>query len=242
MATGTRNSGDAPKKPEDTGTTNTPGTESNRPMTSSPNDMSNRSTGTGPSTTGGAGSRTGMGGTSGTGDTSRGRSGQSGMSGGMGSTGMGGQTGSTMGGGMDNMTTEPPPKVAEAIDEVSDKAKEVVDRASESLKHTTANAAMQLQQAQHAMVDRAYEAKAAASTQLRQLAEKLRSEVRTGEGQPVQYADQLSTSLDTLAQYLEMHSFDQIEGDLRRTIQRNPWQSVGLSVFVGWILAKIFRR
>jgi ElaB/YqjD/DUF883 family membrane-anchored ribosome-binding protein len=216
MATGTRNSSDAPKKPEDTGTTNTANTSE-----------TNRSTGTGSSMTGGAGSRTGMGGTSGMGDTSRGQ---------------GGQTGMTGGSGMTNMTTEPPPKVAEAIDDVSDKAKEVVDRASESLKHTSANAALQLQQAQRAMVDRAYEAKTAASGQLRQLAETLRSEVRTGEGQPVQYTEQLAMNLDNLAGYLEMHSFDQIEGDLRRSIQRNPWQSVGLSVAVGWLIAKIFRR
>src|SRR5215510_9167092 len=85
-----------------------------------------------------------------------------------------------------SMSAEPPPKVAETIDDVSDKAKEVVDRASEGLKQTSANAAMQLQQAQRALNQRAYEAKSGAAAQLRQLAETMRSEVRTGEGQPVQ--------------------------------------------------------
>jgi ElaB/YqjD/DUF883 family membrane-anchored ribosome-binding protein len=144
--------------------------------------------------------------------------------------------------GSTGMSTEPPPKVAEAIDEVSDKAKEAVDRASDSLKQTTATAAVQLQQAQRAMVERAYEAKRNAAQQLRELAEKMRSEVRTGEGQPVQQAAQLADSLENLSQYLEQRSFEQIEGDLRHTIQRNPWQSVGVSVVIGWLLAKLFRR
>lgn len=136
--------------------------------------------------------------------------------------------------------TEPPEVVANAIDDVSDKAKEVVDRASESLKQTSASAAMQVQQAQKAMLERANEVKARAASQLFQAAETLRSEVRTGQGQPVQQAEALAANLEQFGRYLEAHSCDQIESDVRHTIQRNPWQSVGIAVAVGWILSRIF--
>ena len=33
-----------------------------------------------------------------------------------------------------------------------------------------------------------------------------------------------------------------LEGDLRQTIQRNPWQSVAVGVAVGWVLSRIFGR
>jgi ElaB/YqjD/DUF883 family membrane-anchored ribosome-binding protein len=136
--------------------------------------------------------------------------------------------------------TEPPEVVASAIDDVSGKAKEVVDRASEGLKQTSANAALQVQQAQQAMFDRANEVKSKAASQLYQAAETLRGEVRTGQGQPVQQAEALAANLEQLGRYLEAHSFDEIESDVRHTIQRNPWQSVGIAVAVGWVLSRIF--
>lgn len=135
---------------------------------------------------------------------------------------------------------EPPEAVASAIDDVSDKAKEVVDRASEGLKQTSANAALQVQQAQKAMFERANEVKATAASQLFQAAASLRSEVRTEQGQPVQQAEALAANLEQLGRYLEAHSFDEIESDVRHTIQRNPWQSVGIAVAVGWIMSRIF--
>lgn len=139
-------------------------------------------------------------------------------------------------------TPEPPEQVAHAIDDVSDRAKEVVDRASEGLKQTSANAALSLQQAQRAMVDRAYDVKAQAARQMYQMAESLRNEVRTQTGQPVQQAEALAKSLDNLGRYLEQRSFEDIESDLRHTIQRNPWQSVGIAMAVGWVLSRLFGR
>ena len=135
---------------------------------------------------------------------------------------------------------EPPEAVVSAIDDVSDKAKEVMDRATDGLKQTTANAAVQVQQAQQVMLDRANNVKSKAASQLYQAAETLRSEIRTEQGQPVQQAEALARNLDQLGRYLEAHSFDEIESDARHTIQRNPWQSVGIAVAVGWVLSRIF--
>jgi len=135
---------------------------------------------------------------------------------------------------------EPPEAVAKAIDDLSDKAVDVVSRASEGLKQTSANAAQSMQQAQDAIRARAYEVKTNAAQQLRKAAETLRGEVRTSDGQPVEQAGLVADRLDNLGNYLEQHSFDEIEGDLRHTIQRNPWQSVAVGVAAGWVLSRIF--
>jgi len=151
-----------------------------------------------------------------------------------------GMTGGGTSGSSQGMNAEPPEPVAHAIDDVSDKAKEVVDRASDSLKQTSANAAMSVQQAQQQMVDRAYDVKSQAAQQLRAAAQSLRSEVRSQTGQPVQQAEALARNLENLGNYLEQRSFEDIESDLRHTIQRNPWQSVGVAVAVGWVLSRLF--
>ena len=143
---------------------------------------------------------------------------------------------------MQSTNIEPPEAISSAIDDVSDKAKDVVDRASDSLKQTSANASVQLQQAQQAMRDRAYDVKSSAANQLYQAAATLRNEVRTSQGDKVEQAESLAKSLEDLGRYLDDHSFEQIESDLRHTIQRNPWQSVGVGIFVGWVLANMFGR
>lgn len=135
---------------------------------------------------------------------------------------------------------QPPEAVSKTVNDVTDRAHEVVDKAAEGVKQTSANAAMQFQQAQRAMLDRATDVKSQAASQLYQAAETLRSEVRSGQGQPVQQAEALASSLDQLGHYLDQHSFDEIESDVRQTIQRNPWQSVGVAVAVGWVLSRIF--
>jgi ElaB/YqjD/DUF883 family membrane-anchored ribosome-binding protein len=137
---------------------------------------------------------------------------------------------------------EPPEAVVKAIDDFSDRAVDAVSRASEGLKQTSANAAQSVQQAQDAVRARAYEVKANAAQQLHKAAETLRTEVRTGEGQPVDQAGMVAARLDNLGNYLEQHSFEEIEGDVRQTIQRNPWQSVAVGVAVGWVLSRIFGR
>jgi ElaB/YqjD/DUF883 family membrane-anchored ribosome-binding protein len=68
----------------------------------------------------------------------------------------------------------------------------------------------------------------------------MREQVRTGEGQPVGQAESIASSLDKMANYLEANSFEEIESDARRTIQKNPWQSVGAAAFVGFILSRLF--
>ena len=103
-----------------------------------------------------------------------------------------------------------------------------------------ANAAVQLQQAQQVMFERANEVKAKAASQLFQAATTLRSEMRGEQGQSIPQAEALAANLEQLGHYLEAHSFDEIERDARQTIQRNPWQSVGVAVAVGWILSRIF--
>lgn len=139
---------------------------------------------------------------------------------------------------------EPPEAVAKAIDEFSDRAVDVVSRASEGLKQTSANAAQSVQQAQDAIRARAYEVKANAAQQLHKAAETLRTEAhKHHEGTfPAERADMTARRLDDLGNYLEQHSFEEIEGDLRQTIQRNPWQSVAVGVAVGWVLSRIFGR
>jgi hypothetical protein len=137
---------------------------------------------------------------------------------------------------------EPPEAVAKVIDDLSDKAVDVVARTSEGLKQTSANAALSMQQAQDTIRARAYEVKTNAAQQLHKAAETLRGEVGTGQGQPVEQAGMVADRLDSLGNYLEQHSFDQIEGDVRQTIQRNPWQSVAVGLAVGWMASRIFGR
>ncbi len=93
---------------------------------------------------------------------------------------------------------------------------------------------------QHAVVDRAYDVKSQAAQSLYQAAQSMRAEVKTADGQPVQQVEALAARLETLGQYLDDHSFEDIEGELRHTIQRNPWQAVGVSVAVGWVLSRLF--
>jgi ElaB/YqjD/DUF883 family membrane-anchored ribosome-binding protein len=90
------------------------------------------------------------------------------------------------------------------------------------------------------MVDRAYTVKSNAAQSLRQAAQSLREQVRTTEGEPVQQAESLAVSLDRMASYLESSTFEEIEKDARRTIQQNPWQSVGTAAAVGFVLARLF--
>jgi ElaB/YqjD/DUF883 family membrane-anchored ribosome-binding protein len=137
---------------------------------------------------------------------------------------------------------EPPEAVAKAIDELSDKAVDAVSHVSEGLKQTSANAAQSMQQAQEAIRARASEVKANAAQQLHKAAETLRGEVKTADGQPVEQAGVVADRLDNLGNYLEQRSFEEIEGDVRKTIQRNPWQSIAVGVAVGWVLSRIFGR
>jgi ElaB/YqjD/DUF883 family membrane-anchored ribosome-binding protein len=139
-----------------------------------------------------------------------------------------------------NMTTPPPEAVSKSIDNVSDKAKDAVDRASEGLKHTAAQANTQIHQISTEMRERAYSVKGNASQSLRQAAQNLREQVRTGEGQPVQQAESLAMQLDKMAGYLDDNSFEEIQEDAKRTIQKNPWQSVGAAAVVGFIFARLF--
>ena len=133
-----------------------------------------------------------------------------------------------------------PEAVAQTIDQVSDKAKDVVDKASDSLKQTAVQASTQLQQAQREMIDKAYAVKTNASQSLYEAAQKLRAEVRTGDGAPVQQAEAIAESLEKMGRYLESNTFEEIESDARRTIQKNPWQSVGAAALVGFVMARIF--
>jgi ElaB/YqjD/DUF883 family membrane-anchored ribosome-binding protein len=99
-----------------------------------------------------------------------------------------------------------------------------------------------MQQAQEAIRARASEVKANAAQQLHKAAETLRGEVKTADGQPVEQAGVVADRLDNLGNYLEQRSFEEIEGDVRKTIQRNPWQSIAVGVAVGWVLSRIFGR
>ena len=101
---------------------------------------------------------------------------------------------------------------------------------------------MQVQQAQRAMRDRAYDVKSNAANQLYQAAATLRNEVRTSQGDRVEQAESLAQNLEDLGRYLDDHSFEQIESDLSHTIQRNPWQSVGAGFIAGWMFGRMFGR
>ncbi len=144
--------------------------------------------------------------------------------------------------GQPGMDTNPPEAISSAIDDVSGKAKEAVDRASESLKQTSASASMQMQQMQQTMRDRAYDVKSNAAHQLYQAAATIRNEVHTSQGERIDQAEALAQSLEDLGRYLDDHSFEQIESDLRHTIQRNPWQSVGAGFAAGWVLGRMFKH
>ena len=143
-----------------------------------------------------------------------------------------------------NFTPEPPAEAPQAIthsiDAASDRAKHVVDRASEGLKQTAANATSQVQQAVRDMRERADVAKGDASQSLRKLAQNLREQVRSGDGEPVAQANSIAEQLDKMATYLESNTFQDIEADARQTIQKNPWQSVGIAALIGFVLSRIF--
>jgi ElaB/YqjD/DUF883 family membrane-anchored ribosome-binding protein len=143
-----------------------------------------------------------------------------------------------------NFTPEPPAEAPQAvthsIDAASDRAKHVVDRASEGLKHTAANATSQIQTITRDMRERADVAKGDASQSLRKLAQNLREQVQSGDGQPVAQATSIAEQLDRMATYLEGNTFEDIEADARQKIQKNPWQSVGIAAFIGFILSRIF--
>jgi len=123
---------------------------------------------------------------------------------------------------------------------VSEKAKDAVDRAAESLKQTSATAANQVQQVGVEIRDKANDVKSQAAQSLKQAAENLRHEVKTTDGRPVAQAESFAQQLEKMASYLDDSSFEEIETDVRTTIQRNPWQSVGVSLAIGWVLSRLF--
>ncbi|HLY27557.1 MAG TPA: DUF883 C-terminal domain-containing protein [Aggregatilineales bacterium] len=133
---------------------------------------------------------------------------------------------------------------SEAIENVADRAsqaaKDAVDRASNSVKQTAKEANNQLQQVTHDARQRADQVKANAAQSLAQAAQNLREQIGTSQGPAVQQAEYLANSLEQVSKYLETNSFEHIEKDIRTTIQKNPWQSVGVAAFFGFILARLF--
>ncbi len=134
--------------------------------------------------------------------------------------------------------------VSHTIDNVAERAKGVVndavDRASSSVKQTAKEANNQLQQVTHDIRERADTVKANAAQSLLQAAQNLREQIGSNQGPAVQQAEYLATTLEQVSKYLETNSFENIETDVRHTIQKNPWQSVGVAAFIGFILARMF--